>query len=471
MASRETKDNKPANGKQAAKPKSAFPPMRAKIYLQRKLSDPVLMKRIKDLLAEFQAKIPAEARESLRPQDGSKSSPTERRMTKEVLAKFVPKKTVAEWERLGEELAAARKEPGHMRGNKKCGFIVSNFLEYIVAEMIKTGVRRLHSLERSKMKPEHIVIGTEDDESYDKWYPFVANLPTFDKIKEEYNEQEQDGDGDDEEADEASEANGADEEDHDGDSVDGEDGEDGEDLTASIPSPQCNNSVMKINHEITAKTGYKTSMTREVRDFFKQIVIEILDQIADTVKILLDYKHQCTLDEEVIQTTIRLFMSQVSMKEEGEELLKRVSTEYGKVKEVYEKTKDNGEVVTKTRHVPLDGDNLGANYDDLVPLEIPESKRKARKDVALPAEMPKPSGGRKATLPEVKTEEPAGGADATSSDEEPAPKKSRSKAAKVPKAEKAEKPEKAAKNGKAKQKADAPAHSNGKSHSKRKLVN
>jgi hypothetical protein len=348
----------------ATAPSPAFPPNRLKTTMRALLSDPKTRAQIKALVEERAGLVPPEAREELKGPDDTPTNPTERRMTAEVLAKHTSAKNVERWQEIVKELETLRKGSGCARGDKHCGHLLSNLMEWLVAELLMAATKTAHGMHRSKLRPEYILVDAAAEASL--WYPLVVNLPSFiDRASK---------DDDEEEEEEAPEKDDA-----------GEPADIADDDDDSMPSPQCHNSAIKVNQKIAEITGFKTAMTQEIRAFLQHVVVELLSQLAEMVRAALKFKGQSTLNEEVLQFVLHLLYIQGGRADEGEELIKRVSVHFG--------SEENAE----GKSVPKPGMNLGADFAGLKALPKLETKRRPKRadDQAAPV-IPKPSGSAEA---------------------------------------------------------------------------
>jgi len=348
----------------AATPSPAFPPNRLKTTMRALLSDPKTRAQIKALVEERAGLVPPEAREELKGPDDTPTNPTERRMTAEVLAKHTSAKNVERWQEIVKELETLRKGSGCARGDKHCGHLLSNLMEWLVAELLMAATQTAHGMHRSKLRPEYILVDAAAEASL--WYPLVVNLPSFiDRASKD------DSDDEDEEAPEKDDA--------------GEPADIADDDDDSMPSPQCHNSAIKVNQKIAEITGFKTAMTQEIRAFLQHVVVELLSQLAEMVRAALKFKGQSTLNEEVLQFVLHLLYIQGGRADEGEELIKRVSVHFG--------SEENAE----GKNVSKPGMNLGADFGGLKALPKLETKRRAKRadDQTAPV-IPKPSGSAEA---------------------------------------------------------------------------
>lgn len=337
------------------------------------LSNRDVLKRIHDAKAERGDIEPQKAREELRKiaeenlvaraakaKEGETVgvSPSERRMTLEMVKKHASSKVAKKWEALDSEIHELTSQCA--RGNNDIGAILSNLMEWTIGEILVNATRNVHADKLHMLKPKHVVDHSDDD--VPSFIPLVNTLSSWVAIESMVNPE--DGEG---------EAEGSDEEDVSSDVSDEESLE---------PQIRCAMAPQKINKRIHKVTTYKTSIPKPIQECLNGLVVDLIVRLADISRVLLRFKGQRTVSESTIVAALQIIYADNGLTEAGDALIKRIC----KVR-VNEDGENEG------------GEGLGLNLDDVPVLESPEPKPKAKKAAEPEAEEPKKARGKAAKKP------------------------------------------------------------------------
>jgi hypothetical protein len=372
-AAKVTADDKPK------RKRDIFPAATTRRALVSYISDPDVLRRIAELKAERKEIEPEAARTELRESDAN--PPTNRKITEDLMHKHATAAHVKRWIEINDELAELKNSPGQARGNKDAGEITSRLVEWILMELLKTLTAEAYKQDKVRLSPKFLADAQEGVECL-PFMPLLLSLDSWMKLTDE-----EEGEGE-----EHADANADDDGEQSNEEDEDEEDEDDEDADVHVIM-KTRTAFKKLNDALKEKTGYVTNIRQRLYDFVADLVADLITNIAAMSRVLLEFKNQRTIKEEIIQVVIRMVYVEYGMAEQGDKLLRRISTVYQR-EEIRASKDDKGakEVIQER----IDGEKLGKDLDGVEALPKAEAKKAKPAKVEKAEKVDAAAAGKKA---------------------------------------------------------------------------